>query len=542
MISQRQQLKPAELQQRIDAINHALRHTVLEKVMVRRTRSNIEHEPRYAAEISFPQLLDPEDRTYQMHPGELMLFVDTYKKLIDTPTANLQAVDPDQFDGSGLRYARYRAIEYCPKYRVPSGKSAKHMAEALAGIYRTHMVKRLESSFFAFKRSLHTLLEATEGMIRMFHEDKVIIAPDMNVKKLQADGLELDEIIEFAMSKGYDTDEIVFRAADFNPDFLPMLEYDATLLRGLCQRWDALTADSKLDLFVQMLQGELFDPERNPSGKLVVFSESMDTVNYLTERLQERLHRNDILPVCARDRKRKQQTIRENFDAKYDGDRRNDYNIIITSDVLAEGVNQHRANMIVNHDSPWNATRLMQRIGRVNRIGSTAKAIHNYMFYPSDPGDAIISLKKNSFIKLQSFHSALGEDTRIYSHDEIVQEFRLFNSNMPDDTDRRLALRGEVQALHDSNPALYRRIKQLPAKSRCSREAERVQLPTNATVPSTLAYLSSPQKKAFYLVGEKNTRTVVPRCRQPAQGRPHGACRPPGATTTRLTTTRCAAR
>ena len=81
--------------------------------------------------------------------------------------------------------------------------------------------------------------------------------------------------------------------------------------------------------------------------------------------------------------------------------------------MLAEGINLHRANVIVNYDSPWNATRLMQRIGRVNRIGSTAKAIYNYMFYPSDPGDSIISLKKNSIIKLQSFHSALGEDTKI---------------------------------------------------------------------------------------------------------------------------------
>ena len=53
--------------------------------------------------------------------------------------------------------------------------------------------------------------------------------------------------------------------------------------------------------------------------------------------------------------------------------------------MLAEGVNLHRANVIVNYDSPWNATRLMQRIGRVNRIGSTAEAIHNYMFYPSEP-------------------------------------------------------------------------------------------------------------------------------------------------------------
>ena len=494
LMSQRRTITPEALASRIDAINQQLRHTVLEKVMVRRTRSNIQHEPRYAGEITFPQLLDPEDRTYQMPPGVLMLFVETYKKLIDTPTANLHELNPEMFNGSGLRYARYRAIEYCPSYKVPSGKMAKHMADSLASIYQTHMVKRLESSFDAFKKSLHTLLDATKGMIKMFREDKVIIAPDLNVKKLQADGMELDEIIELALGKGYDQEQIVFHSAEFLPDFLPMLEYDAQLLANLCKRWDAVNADPKLDLFVEMLQGELFDTKRNPSGKLVVFSESVDTVNYLTDQLKKRLHRSDILSVCARDRNRKKEDIRANFDANYKNEKCNDYNIIVTSDVLAEGINLHRANVIVNYDSPWNATRLMQRIGRVNRIGSTAKAIYNYMFYPSDPGDSIISLKKNSLIKLQSFHSALGEDTKIYSHDEIVKEFRLFNNDVRDDTDRSLELLREVRALHDNNPTLYRRIKQLPPKSRCARASERP--------PLTIAYLASPQKKAYYLVSD----------------------------------------
>ena len=495
LMSQRRNLTPEALTRRIDDINQDLRHTVLEKVMVRRTRSNIQHEPRYAGEIKFPELLDPEDRTYQMSPDVLMLFVDTYKKLIDTPTANLKEVNPEMFDGSGLRYARYRAVEYCPSYNVASGQKAKQLADSLASIYRTHMVKRLESSFDAFKRSLHTLLDATNGMIKMFAEDKVIIAPELNVKKLQADGMELDEIIELAMGKGFDQEKILFHKADFLPDFLPMLEYDSNLLKGLCKRWDAVDADPKLDLFIEMLQGELFDKKRNPSGKLVVFSESVDTVNYLAKQLKSRLHRDDIISVCARDRNRKKDDIQANFDAKYKKEFRNDYNIIITSDVLAEGINLHRANVIVNYDSPWNATRLMQRIGRVNRIGSTAKAIHNYMFYPSDPGDSIISLKKNSLIKLQSFHSALGEDTKIYSHEEIVQEFRLFNSDVLDETDRNLELLRDVRALHDSNPTLYRRIKQLPPKSRCARTSDK---------PSqTIAYLASDTKKAYYLVDEQ---------------------------------------
>ena len=510
------------LTNRIDAINQELRHKVLEKVMVRRTRSNIQHEPRYAHEIHFPQLLDPTDRTYQMSPELLKLFIDTYIKLVDTPSANLKEVNADIFNGSGLNYARYRAVEYCPSYKVPSGKMAKHMADSLASIYQTHMVKRLESSFDAFRRSLHTLLEATRGMIKMFQEDKVIIAPELNVKKLQSDGVELDEIIELAIGKGFDQKEILFHASDFKPDFLPMLEYDADVLDKLCQRWDKVKSDPKLELFINMLQGELFDKEKNPGGKLVVFSESVDTVNYLEKELKERLGRDDILAVCAKNRKRLQKTIQANFDAKYKEEWHNDYNIMITSDVLAEGVNLHRANVIVNYDSPWNATRLMQRIGRVNRIGSTATAIHNYMFYPSDPGDAIISLKKNSLIKLQSFHSALGEDTKIYSHDELVHEFKLFNTDVRDETDRNLELLREVRTIHDSNPSLYRRIKKLPPKSRCARASERLnarsainptqgtqcgaedatsKLRLGETLPS-IVHLASPHKKAFYLVGD----------------------------------------
>ena len=120
-MSQRRTLSAESLTSRIDAINQELRHKVLEKVMVRRTRSNIQHEPRYANEIHFPQLLDPTDRTYQMSPQVLKLFIDTYIKLVDTPSANLKEVNPDMFDGSGLRYARYRAIEYC--YFWENGKA-----------------------------------------------------------------------------------------------------------------------------------------------------------------------------------------------------------------------------------------------------------------------------------------------------------------------------------------------------------------------------------------------------------------------------------
>lgn len=514
MMSQRSNLSPDDIARRTDEINQQLRHTVLEKVMVRRTRSNIMHEPRYANEIKFPKLLDPKAHTYQMHS---MLFWDTFKKLTDTPDS---ADMPAGYDGSGLRYARYRAIEFCLKRDISSQKR-QQMAEQLAGLYKVHMVKRLESSFEAFRKSLHTLRNSTQELIKMLDNNRVVIIPDLNVSKLQAEGWELDEIIERATSKGHSESEITYAAADFAPEFREMLEYDAKLLENLCQQWEKVKTDPKLDKFIDLLQNQLFCPQHNPSGKLVVFSESVDTVHYLERELKARLNRTDIVAVCSHNRSKQRDIIRSNFDANHKGEQRNDCNIIITSDVLAEGVNLHRANVIVNYDSPWNATRLMQRIGRVNRIGSSAEAIHNHMFYPSDPGEEMIALKKNSLIKLQAFHSALGEDTKIYSHDEIVREFRLFNSDVRDDTDRNLELLREVRTLHDKDPQRYKRIKNLPHKSRCARGIAQLNaaksktsesLSTTAhgaeTHPQTIAYLSSPLKKAFYLTQGEQTREL----------------------------------
>ena len=97
--------------------------------------------------------------------------------------------------------------------------------------------------------------------------------------------------------------------------------------------------------------------------------------------------------------------IRENFDANY-GHPKNDYDIVISTEVLAEGVNLHRSNMVVNYDTPWNSTRLMQRIGRVNRIGSKAKSVFIYNFFPTTKVEQDIELEKKAKMKLAAFHAA----------------------------------------------------------------------------------------------------------------------------------------
>lgn len=481
----------------VDKIMEEVRHRVLEPIMVRRTRNNILNYDPYRIDIEeqgikFPKFASIRDRQYKMDDYLAQLFGRTMQILTDTPSE-------DNPKGTGVHYARYRAVEFFRPGVPYKGKQGKHVALLLTGIFRTHMVKRLENSFEAFKKSLHTFLNITTGMIDMFVADKVLVAPEYNVKQLQVEKeMDLDDIIQYIESKGVARKDFVYHSADFQPILLDMLREDEIQLKALCDEWDAVDYDPKLELFVNMLQGELFNPRENKNHKLVIFSESVDTVNCLYRTMTERLGRTDVLRITAKNRDQERKRIAANFDANYSEKQLDEFNIIVTSDVLAEGVNLHRANVIVNYDSPWNASRLMQRNGRVNRIGSTSDLIYNYMFYPSQEGDKQIQLYSNALIKLQGFHSALGEDSQIYSHEEIVKEFELFNKNVHDENDDKLALIHEVSELHKDNPELYERIKNLPPKSRCLRSVSYCE---NNNDGSTLVFLASKERVDYVLVG-----------------------------------------
>jgi superfamily II DNA/RNA helicase len=186
--------------------------------------------------------------------------------------------------------------------------------------------------------------------------------------------------------------------------------------------------------------------------------------------------------------------VRANFDANLPTDQKksDDYDILISTEVLAEGVNLHRANVIVNYDTPWNSTRLMQRVGRVNRIGAIAPKIYIYNFYPTAKVDNDIELKKKAIIKLQAFHTALGEDSQIYSETEEVDNFGLFErSPEEEERDERLALLMELRQFRQQNPDDFRRIKGLPLRARVGRADEK-------RSGSTVAFIRSQRRDGFY--------------------------------------------
>lgn len=465
-----------------------VRDRVIKPLTVRRTRTDIECVARYNKDVNgFPKVERPIENRYELNEH----------------LANLFESAMDTLDKK-LTYARYQAIAYL-KPEAANGlyDNAELISRSLAGIRKNGLVKRLESSFYAFQISLNNFRQANQNMIDMFNRDKVFIAPDLDINNLLEAGLSDEEIEEKLNAKAEENPKnSVFKAEDFNPEYFELLQQDQEILEKLYKEWEGISDedDSKFAKFNELLKHELFKTDCNPEQKLVVFSESVDTVNYL----ERRINRKDVLVISADNRSKLFKTIRENFDANYKT-KLNKYNIILTTDVLAEGVNLHRANMIVNYDTPWNSTRLMQRIGRVNRIGSSSKHIYNYVFYPSREGNREINLNQIVLSKIQTFHSTFGEDNQIYSQEEILDRdlTKLFDEGMKrqkEESNQELPFYEELRTLYKTNRREYNRIEKLSLRSRTGREARQVDGVTLSG--DTLVFLKTNFRKVFFLVSE----------------------------------------
>ena len=471
-----------------------VRDRVIKPLTVRRTRTDIESVARYSKDIhGFPKVAKPIKKEYELNDHLANLFEEA-----------MQTLDKK------LTYARYQAIAYL-KPEVSNGlyDNAELISRSLAGIRKNGLVKRLESSFYAFKISVENFRQANENMIKMWENDRIFIAPDMDINKLYELGYTDDEIEEKLNEKAEDNPKnAVFMRDDFKPEYIDMLRKDQELLDEMWLEWECIDDDddSKFAKFEDLLKHELFKKDRNPEGKIVVFSEAVDTIEYLSRRI----NRKDVLVISAKNRSQLFKTIRENFDANWKL-RKDDYNIILTSDVLAEGVNLHRSNIIINYDTPWNATRLMQRIGRVNRIGSKSDTIFNYVFYPSRQGNKEIKLNQIALSKIQTFHTTFGEDNQIYSTEEIIDRDldKLFTEGLKreqEDQNLELPFYEELRSLYQQNRKEYKRIERLSLRSRTGREPREVEGVTLSD--DTLVFLKTNFRKVFYLVNDEQPREL----------------------------------
>lgn len=465
------------------ALSKEVREKVLSDILVRRTRTDI--KKHYSDDLKFPTVHGPENLYYTMDKKLAQLFSDTMNMIAP------KVEEGELFATEGLGYYRYRATMFLDsKYdKVYSGRNmtAQRSSNQLARIMQILLVKRLESSFEAFKESLRNFQRYTQNMITMWENDTIFICPqidvnkELNIKEKQKKNPDkvitletcFDDIrakIEKLNKEGKNekNQNAEYNCADFKTfgsdkkTYIDYLKTDLEKINELVDRWNENDYDPKFDRFKSALKESsgLFCRERNIPHKLVIFSEAISTVKSLS-RAVENITGKEPLVITAANRDEKEPIIKENFDANYDKEKqKNDYDVIITTEVLAEGINLHRANSILNYDTPWNSTRLIQRIGRVNRIGSENENIYVYNFYPSSQGDEQINLVQNAYTKLQSFHTMFGEDAKIFSQEEELSEGN-FEAIVDGEESPQEKYISELKQYRDINPERYDFIQKL---------------------------------------------------------------------------------
>jgi len=473
-----------KVQEGVKAIYEKIRVKVIEPLIVRRTRTDLNDHELYKKdlelqEIRFPKVKQPKKILYILEPH----LEDLYDKTIYVLSHETQ----------GLKYNRYRAIGFLKRPKKDKYKQADMISAQLAKIMKTLLVKRIDSSFYAFTRSLERFLSATEAMVKMFENGKIFIAPNLPVTDMINEGKE-EELMDLVLERSIEDPTIdICEPDDFEYDFFPGLKHDLKLLRELYGEWIKVKEDPKLDVFIKYLKNILLEKDINPNAKLVVFSESKETTEYLERELPKYIS-STILSVSSKTLKDRMPAVRRNFDANLPAiQQENNYDIILTTEVLAEGVNLHRSNIIVNYDTPWNSTRLMQRIGRVNRIGSTADEVHVFNFYPTAKVNNDIDLEKKAIMKLQSFHAALGEDSQIYSPDEETETFGLFDKKPEEGRDEKLVYLMMIRDIKEKNPELFKKIKNMPLRARVGRINQDLDL-------NTICYIKDQKRDAFILI------------------------------------------
>ncbi|MCX6580802.1 MAG: SNF2-related protein [Candidatus Aminicenantes bacterium] len=456
-----------EYRRTITGVSKEIRENILKHIMVRRTRSDVTHYFKNDIEtqgLVFPEMQDPQKIVYSFTGKVETVFNQTIRLFQD------------------FRYARYIPLLYYTG-RARLSEFEKQQQRNVGGFMKSILVKRLESSFYAFKKSVGRFVDSYERFMRMFEGGAVYIGKKVNVYDLldNDDWEKLEKYVEEEKVQEYD-------AGDFHPDFPIDLRHDLEILKQVRDLWRDIDEDPKLHQLIH----ELRENRDLKKKKLVIFSESKETGDYLYEKLSVEFP-GEIMAYSSRGGRRQGTTapvkhgpareiIKSNFDPN-EKENADDIRILITTDMLAEGINLHRANILVNYDLPWNPTRVLQRAGRINRLGTQHPKIYIFNFFPTSQADSHLGLEINIKNKIQMFHDILGEDARYLSDGEEIGSQELFDTlnnkkaytGEDEEGDSELQYLEMIRNIRDEQPDLFEKIKLLPKKARSGFRAEEIE-------------------------------------------------------------------
>jgi hypothetical protein len=418
-----------------------------------------------------------------------------------------------------LYLPRYGLAQYvakgADKKATPTEKAVladlSRAGRRLMGFCRTNLYKRLESSGQVFLWSLERhilrnyiyLYALEQGLpLPIGTQDAALLdtrANDVDVETLEADATLFEEEEESGRLEigdweiGRRSDGLKAQAEEvynlyrtkgarrfkwlpahfFTPKLAEHLHADADALLAVLARCGAWRAgeDEKLAVLMQLIQ------ERHPHDKVLIFSQFADTVAYLTEQLHARgvqklagVTGGSIDPAALAHRFSPRSNRKQVDPAE-------EIRVLVATDVLSEGQNLQDCHIMVNFDLVWAIIRLIQRAGRVDRIGQLADEILCYTFLPAEGVDKIIKLRARVRQRLQENAEVVGTDEMFFEDegsDRVI--LNLYNEEagiLDDEEDNDVDLASYAfqiwQNAVEQDPALERKIPALPNVSFAAR-------------------------------------------------------------------------
>ncbi len=398
-----------------------------------------------------------------------------------------------------LNLAIYNTVRY---HKNPE-RHIENREKQIIGLIRTLVLKRLESSWRAFEATVENLLLNMAVWLQKYAPKRFEMWEGTNQRwwsvvqkhiraRLQSDGISSQlspENLKRAVVSNPSEEDDDLASLETEDDFIPAhhnvdslfddVVDDMNFLTGLLSRMyrlfyadqlanePATEQDDKLQQLLKLLK-------RHPNEKSLVFTEFCDTARYLYTQLQ-RARFKHVEQIDSR-RKVDREEIIQRFSPCYNGaspEAVDPVHTLITTDVLAEGLNLQDAAIIINYDLHWNPVRLMQRIGRLDRrldpaiearLNRTDPTVHVWNFLPPQELDVLLKLRRRVDGKILRISRTLGIEGKFVSPDDDDETLRLFNERYDGTESIEELMNLERQRISETYPELWKQLPTLPLR------------------------------------------------------------------------------
>ncbi len=457
---------------------------LLKALVIQRSRAYVKDSERNSATApAFPDREKPRVISYSLKKVYAELYADlkaAFDK--DEPLLTLAVYNPEPFRKGERK------------------EELVNRDKQVIGLIRTLLLKRLESSYKAFEASLEDLLRKMAAFVDKHDPQRWEKWKEQNAQLWQTiqqhqQERQAEEDADAEVEEGNEFDDVKVAELNGKPDdydmdgLLTAIEADMTLLVHLLAKvYDHLSPEK--DDKLQQLVCHLRNNPMLKNGKVVIFTEFRDTARYLWRQLRDRYGFTDVEELDST-RKVDRESVIKRFAPYYNctADELPDYEkkqirVLISTDVLSEGLNLQDANLIINYDLHWNPVRLMQRIGRVDRRlnpeierrlgrdGSQPLKVYIFNFLPPDELDELLGLYRRVTGKLLRISKTLGIEAPILRPDDEFEALRLFNEQYEGQRSVEEQLHLELQRLRRQNPTLYEELSRFPRRVFSGRRAE----------------------------------------------------------------------